>query len=305
MEKSTSSDGTAPRHSLPMRLRGACLRWLGRRQEELSLWCHVQAFPALAIWGGLNCVAAMILIQRATRDTALKLSGGQLGLVATGAAALALVARALLARFEVHRPAAWMRGLAVGAAAGPILTLLLATARRASWGNVEFVGFLALGVALACWLWSREFIDRLAAAFLTTDRHDSGMMPPRLLELSATSEQVSPPVIVEATADSEPTLWMRRSAPPGGDDRLEGAVFVDFAAGQSVATVHVPFCPAFNHAPRFDCEIRNAPDVRVKGTAVYPYGCRLELKRGGAQPGTARIEVRFSASRLNPSTRAA
>jgi hypothetical protein len=288
-----------------LRLRGAFLRWLGRRQAELSLWCHVQAFPALAVWAGLNCVAAMILIQRAIKESALKLPGGQLGLMATGAAVLALVARALLARFEERRPAAWMRALAAGAAAGPILALLLGTSRRVSWGNIAFTGFLAMGVALATWLWSREFIERLVAAFLTTPRKDSGITRLDAFELSAASERHSPPTIGEATGDSEPTLWMRRTAVPGGDDRLEGAVFVDFAAGQSVATVHVAFCPAFARAPQFVCEVRNAPEARVKGTAVYPYGCRLELKRGDPRTGTARIEVRFSASQWNQSTRAA
>jgi hypothetical protein len=300
-----SNDEPAPRRSLPIRLRAAVSRWLNRRRDELSLWGHVQAFPALAVWGGLDCVAAMILAQRAVGGSALKLTSSQLGLTATGAAAMAILGRALLARFEERRPAAWMRAVAACAAAGPIVTLLLGTSRRVSWGNAGFVGSLALGVALANWLWSREFIERLLAAFLTTPRKPSGMVSAEALRSLPLPDRHRMPSIAPADDDAEPTLWIRRRALPGGDDLLEGAVFVDFAAGQGVATVHISFCPAFARAPRFLSDVRDAPDVRVKGTAIYPYGCRLELKRGGALTNAARIEVRFSASQASQSTRAA
>jgi hypothetical protein len=160
-------------------------------------------------------------------------------------------------------------------------------------------------VGLATWLWSREFVERLLAAFLTSPQHRSTTTEIATFHSTPLPERRLAPESAPAYGDSEPTLWMRRIAVPSGEDRLEGAIFVDFGSGQSVTTVHVSFCPAFACAPQFVCEVRNAPDVRVKGTAVYPYGCRLELKRNGALDEAVRVEIRFSASSSNASTRAA
>jgi hypothetical protein len=303
---STSENcGPLPTQRLPIRVRNAFTRWLSYRQAELSVWCDVRAFPALAVWGGLDCVAAMILVQRAAAGSALKLTSAQLNLTATVAAVLAILARALLARIEARSPAAWLRFLAVCAAVGPIVTLLFGSSRRLSWGTTGFVGFLAIIVGLATWLWSREFVERLLAAFLTTPQKHSGMTEIATFHSTPLPERCLAPESAPASGDSEPTLWMRRIALPGGEDRLEGAVFVDFASGQCVTTVHVSFCPAFAGAPQFRCDVRDAPDVRVKGSAVYPYGCRLELKRNGALNEAARVEIRFSASLSKASMRAA
>lgn len=75
----------------------------------------------------------------------------------------------------------------------------------------------------------------------------------------------------------------------GGVDVLEGAIRVDFAAGQKLAVVHIPFWPAFSCPPRIDCETM---DCRAKVAAVHVYGTRIEVKRPhGAEPQQLWLDV--------------
>jgi hypothetical protein len=84
-----------------------------------------------------------------------------------------------------------------------------------------------------------------------------------------------------------------------------GRLQAEFSAGQSVAVVHIPFCPAFGVIPEFTCEVIDAPAVRARAPAVFRYGARVELKRSGDTSHPARVAIHFRASATANESRAA
>jgi hypothetical protein len=86
---------------------------------------------------------------------------------------------------------------------------------------------------------------------------------------------------------------------------LNGSLVAEFAAGQALATLHVPFLPIFPRAPLLECRVAEGSPVRIKRTAVYPYGARLELKRTGDTSAASRSEVGVRAQFIQRSSRAA
>ena len=79
------------------------------------------------------------------------------------------------------------------------------------------------------------------------------------------------------TTDNVVQQLTRRDAE--GVDVFEGLLRVDFAAGQKLAIIHVPFWPAFDNRPQIACE---GTDCRVKVAAIQAYGARIEVKRSDA-----------------------
>ncbi|HPP54073.1 MAG TPA: hypothetical protein PK777_14065 [Thermoguttaceae bacterium] len=71
-----------------------------------------------------------------------------------------------------------------------------------------------------------------------------------------------------------------RTRTPDGVEVRSGWVRVDFLPGQRTAIVHIAFCPPFAHQPSLHLEQTGGPLVRVKTTHLYPYGVRIEVKRG-------------------------
>jgi hypothetical protein len=86
---------------------------------------------------------------------------------------------------------------------------------------------------------------------------------------------------------------------------LRGQVFAEFAAGQSVSVVHIPFCPAFALLPELACEVIDAPAVRARAPAVFRYGARVELKRAGDISHPIRVAIRYQAGVSTKASRAA
>lgn len=102
----------------------------------------------------------------------------------------------------------------------------------------------------------------------------------------------------EAPDESLISQWVRRSTPAGGHDRLEGVSRVVFTAGQKQATIHIPFCPPFAHAPHLTCDLEDSDEVRMKGVTVYSYGARVELKRRGDCSFPSQVRLAYQAELL-------
>lgn len=288
-----------PASRLPIRARGRFAGWLAVRIRDLSVWSDIRAFPPLAVWGGVHCVAAMLLVRRSAGVPALKFTSTQICVTATVVAVLVVAARAMLARVERRPPAVWLRLVAAVASAAPIVTLCFGSAKRLPLGSAAFLGMLTFVVGVATWLWDREFVERLLTSFLLSPSGEPAVAAPGLLAggggHGAAESQRRDPV---------ESLRLKRMSPEEGRDRLEGVMTAEFIRGQTMTTLHVPFLPTFPRSPEFVCEIDDKAAVRIKGTAVYPYGCRLELKRSGEVSESIRVEVRFSAT-LTSSSRAA
>ncbi|MDO4587502.1 MAG: hypothetical protein Q4C95_09420 [Planctomycetia bacterium] len=74
------------------------------------------------------------------------------------------------------------------------------------------------------------------------------------------------------------TQWQRRSILPNVSDQIEGSIFVPFIENEETTTVHLSFCPPFEHIPHFEAEIENE-NSEIKLIQIFPYGVRLEIKR--------------------------
>ena len=282
------------------RIPRAIARRLAARARQLSVWKDVRAVPPLAIWAGSVCVALMLLVRRWS-DPALRLSSSQIGVTATLAGILAIVARALLGRLERERPARWIRGAAALVAAFPIAALAVAASRRMPPALTGCVCGLAMFVGLAAWVWSREVVENLVAAFFLppTSEYEPAAAPATLPFRSA-------PGTTEATDSRQRKVaWVSRALLDGGREELQGALVADFAPRQALATLHVPFLPVFPRSPGFICDLDEGAPLRVRSTAVYPYGARIELKRTGDTSAAGRYEIRFRASQPEALARAA
>ena len=98
---------------------------------------------------------------------------------------------------------------------------------------------------------------------------------------------------------------MERTLDDSGAVALRGQTLAEFAAGQSVAVVHIPFCPAFELLPEITCEVIDAAAVRARAPAVYRYGARVELRRSGDVSHPTRAVIRFRAGVAANTSRAA
>ncbi len=53
-----------------------------------------------------------------------------------------------------------------------------------------------------------------------------------------------------------------------------------FAAGQREAIVHVTFCPPLLSTPNVELEVVDGDDWQIKTEAAFPYGVRIQVRRG-------------------------
>jgi hypothetical protein len=268
---------------------------------HLSVWSDVRAFPALAVWSGVICVALMLLGRRILAPRSLQLSGLQLASTATVVAGLAIVVRGLLSRVETARPSARLRLIGALTAMWPTLILLVGTSRVLSLAIQSWIVAMAAGSAWIVWAWNGSFADRLLMTLFGS---------PAMRKAPARSARESVPAVVamdvpvlensrsesaKPECSSEPLFRLERSVREDGTEVVRGTLQVEFLPGQSLVTTHVAFSPAFPKSPAFTCEVVDAPAVRVKGTTVYPYGARIELKAGVDRPGDGLVQVRFRA----------
>jgi len=279
-------------------------RAIARCLEEISVWSDVRAFPAIAVWGGVVCVAVMLLSRRILAPRSLQISGLQLSATATFVSLLAIVVRGLLSRLETVRPGARLRLFAAFMAAWPTMTLLFGTSRSVSFAAQSWIVSMALASAAIVWVWNGRIVDQLLVTLfgtpetrqaLTRANRPSRDERPAVALMSRVPAQSETVPASDRTEDSQPLFHLERSIRADGTEELRGTLRIEFLSGQSQVTAHVAFSPSFPRSPAFTCEVVDLPAVRVKGTTVYPYGARIELKAGAGGPGKGPVQVRFRA----------
>jgi len=102
---------------------------------------------------------------------------------------------------------------------------------------------------------------------------------------------------VEAVDNQEEavTQWMKRFVQEECD-WIEGAIPVEFAAGQKQANVHLTFWPPFSAAPELECRLEHEQAIRFKVSALHAYGARIEAKRSTDLDSQMNVELSFEAS---------
>ena len=93
----------------------------------------------------------------------------------------------------------------------------------------------------------------------------------------APSAAAAPPAATAAPGD-EVLQQCTRSQTAGGGELLSAWLRMPFAAGQRSGSLHVAFCPPFEHAPELSFEQVSGPAARIKAAQVMPYGARLDVK---------------------------
>jgi hypothetical protein len=258
-----------------------------RVKRDLAVWSDVRSFPALAVLAGLDCVAVLILVRERAGSPPLRMANFRLCSAAIAAAALTIGSRWFLARIEHERPALWIRSLLAALSVLPLVALLTtATSRNSPWA-ISLVSALAVMAGNVNLLWSRRWVARGAGS----GTRESSVVPAR------NSHEFR----YNRTADE----WIERTNDPAGGVVCRGRCVAQFSAGQSVATVHIPFLPAFDSLPEFSCEVVDDPSIRSRTPAVYRYGARVELRRTGEIAHAICVAIRFQASAAAQSSRAA
>ncbi|MGE5194375.1 MAG: hypothetical protein ACM3U2_17950 [Deltaproteobacteria bacterium] len=279
------------------------------RKAELAIWADIRAFPPLAVVAGLDCLAALVLWRKAAGGPPLYLTNARLCLAGLAVAALTVAGRWWLARIESESPAVWIRSVLMALAVLPMLALLsLANSQHSHWA-VSFTSALAVASGGAVLLWNRissapsAEVPTPGTAAITLAFPMIPVTPP--VSESKTPAETSPARTPPGTGAPNSEAWMERTIDESGTVKLQGQVVAEFAAGQSVATVHIPFCPPFARIPEFECDAIDAPGVRPRTPAVFRYGARVELKRAGDTSHPARAKVRFHACASADASRAA
>jgi len=85
-----------------------------------------------------------------------------------------------------------------------------------------------------------------------------------------------------------------RTKTPEGLDRLEGTFLVEFPADTLTATVHIPFCPAFERVPKVQAFPVDESDVNLRIASPKAFGVRVDVKRSNLQGNLEGDRLRFA-----------
>ena len=262
-----------------------------RLSRDLSVWSDIRAFPPLALLAGLNCVAGLIVMRQRAPGLPLTMSNWRLCVAAVATAGLTVGSRWLLARIERVPPAFRIRVFLAAVSVLPLIVLLTVATPRNSLGAIGFVSLLAVAAGNANLLWNRRKSGLPAASAIPNGRLAEAK--PAVVRIVA---ETAPPSLPAHAADSE---WTERSCDARGQILLRGKLIASFSAGQSQATLHVPFIPVFACVPEFSCQIVDQLAVRVRAHVAYPYGVRIELKRMGSAVQPLDVAVEFRATQAS------
>ncbi len=219
------------------------------------------------------------------------MSNWRLCMAAAATAGLTIGSRWLLARIERTSPAFRIRVFLAAVSVFPMIVLLTVATPRNSLGAVGFVSLMAVVAGNANLLWNRRQTTKLAASTIARSR--LAETKPVVVRMAAAAAPESRPTYASGSE------WTERSSDEQGQVLLRGKVSAGFAAGQSLATIHVPFIPAFACIPEFSCQIVDQPEVRVRTHVAYAYGVRIELKRSGSTALPLYVAVEFRAAQVS------
>jgi hypothetical protein len=94
----------------------------------------------------------------------------------------------------------------------------------------------------------------------------------------------------------ETTHWMSRSL-QDECDVVEGGFRVEFAPGQRLVAIHVPFSPALPATPEIECEpCGGDAEVSVRVTSTQAYGLRIEVTRQSEFEQRQEVQLAYFAS---------
>jgi hypothetical protein len=283
---------------------------LARLKKDVSVWAERRAFPALAAIAGLDSVAGLVLGRRFNGGPPLYITNARLVIGAVAATVMAIAGRWWLSRIEREPPARWLRILLTALCVLPILALLsLANSQHSPWA-VSIASALAVATGAAVLLWDR--VALISSTPVSISIPSLAVRAPLLTPIGQAGAETKycvqelPLTKSREIHAADSDEWMKRKRSDSGLVTVDGQAIAEFSAGQSVLSVHIPFCPTFSRIPEFSYEIMNEPSVLARKPAVYRYGARLELKRTGDTSHSARVEIRFRATASDAnSTRAA
>jgi hypothetical protein len=296
-------------------------RAIARRKAEIAVWADIRAFPPLAVIAGLDCLAALVLWRKFAGGAPLVLTNARLCLAGLAIGTLIVAARWWLVRMERESPAVWLRTILMVLAVIPMLVLLsMANSHHSPWA-VSFTGALVVVSGGAVLLRDRPSPAQCRAMQLPAPQSSARPLPATQVTVQSPAHTARAlpapssgtltgraPAVENATvaaADGKRDEWMERTTDESGAVNLRGRVLANFSAGQSVATVHIPFCPVLPGIPEFTCDIEDDPSVHPRAPAVYRYGARVELKRTGDTSHPASARLSFQARTRADSSRAA
>ena len=78
---------------------------------------------------------------------------------------------------------------------------------------------------------------------------------------------------------TETVQQMTRTTTAEGQDRLDGTFWAEFPADAMTATIHIPFCPAFESVPTVQVFPMDETDASVRIVSTKVFGVRIDVKQ--------------------------
>ena len=97
--------------------------------------------------------------------------------------------------------------------------------------------------------------------------------------------QKSPPTSLQSPLPQSETVQqqMTRTRTIEGLDRLESTFWAEFPADAMTATVHIPFCPAFERVPKVQVLPADATSASLRIVSPKTFGVRIDVKRNNLE----------------------
>jgi hypothetical protein len=229
---------------------------------------RVAALVVIASTCGALAVAAFLLARRAAGAFSSPLPVPQLLATAAAVTAWAVIVRELSMRT-------------------PLLVLLTMV--------------VILLLALACSYPGARAIDWLAwptaifAVVLCPPIARCNESQPRQLSNSTTNLDES------HEADAEHVLQkFTRVRTADGHEVIHGALIGEFGPGERHATLHIAFCPPFDHLPRVEVNVADDSRASVKLTQVLHNGAQLEVRLAAPASKDTSVTIELFASDAEP-----
>ena len=105
----------------------------------------------------------------------------------------------------------------------------------------------------------------------------------RLSSKEVKVKQSSPSAESLESSDETVQQQITRSRTSEGIDRFEGTFWAEFPVDAMTATVHIPFCPAFERVPKVQVFHGDETDASLRITSLKTLGMRIDVKRNDAE----------------------